>query len=183
MNKLAMLVTALLLSFSVSADQEVAGVLVPNDIAMEGAKLNFQGAGVRSKYFIDLYVGSLFTIKTETNVVKSKEISAIRLNIISGLITSEKMVSAINEGFAVATDGDTQAIAKEIAGFISVFSETIVKGDQFTLVSMPAEGLNTYKNGALLSTIDNDVFREAVLSIWLGESPADDDLKESMLGL
>ena len=183
MNKLATLATALLLSFSASANQEVAGVSVPSSIAMEGATLNFQGAGVRSKYFIDLYVGSLFTITTEKNVVTSKEISAVRLNIISGLITSEKMVSAINEGFAVATEGNTQAIEKEIAGFISVFSEKIVKGDQFTLVSMPGEGLNTYKNGALLSTIDNDVFRQAVLAIWLGESPADDDLKESMLGL
>lgn len=183
MNKLATLASAMLLSFSVNATQEVSGVSVPDNVSVEGASLNYQGAGVRSKFFIDLYVSSLFTQTASEDVVNSQDVSAIRLNIISGLITSEKMVTAINEGFDSATAGNTAAISAEIAEFIGVFSEEIVKGDQFTLVSTPGKGLATYKNNEKLSTIDNDVFRQAVLSIWLGEEPADDDLKEEMLGL
>ncbi|QUM75379.1 chalcone isomerase family protein [Moritella sp. 24] len=183
MNKLVTLASAMLLSFSVNAAQEVSGVSVPDNVSVEGASLNYQGAGVRSKFFIDLYVGSLFTQKADTDVVKSQDQSAIRLNIISGLITSEKMVSAINEGFDGATSGNTAPISAEIAEFIGVFSEEIVKGDQFTLVSIPGKGLTTYKNDEKLSTITNDDFRQAVLSIWLGDKPADDDLKEDMLGL
>ncbi|QUM82170.1 chalcone isomerase family protein [Moritella sp. 5] len=183
MNKLATLASAMLLSFSVNAAQEVSGVSVPDNVSLEGASLNYQGAGVRSKFFIDLYVGSLFTQKVNKDVVKSQDVSAIRLNIISGLITSEKMVSAINDGFDGATAGNTAPISAEIAEFIGVFSEEIAKGDQFTLVSSPGKGLVTYKNNEKLSTINNDVFRQAVLSIWLGDKPADDDLKDDMLGL
>ncbi|MDX2322283.1 MAG: chalcone isomerase family protein [Moritella sp.] len=183
MNKLATLASAMLLSFSVNAAQEVSGVAVPDNVSVEGASLNYQGAGVRSKFFIDLYVGSLFTQTVNKDVINSQDVSAIRLNIISGLITSEKMVSAINEGFDGATAGNIAPIAAEIAEFIGVFSEEIVKGDQFTLVSLPGKGLMTYKNNEKLSTIDNEVFRQAVLAIWLGDEPADDDLKDDMLGL
>ena len=183
MNKLATLASAILLSFSVNAAQEVSGVSVPDNVSVEGTSLNYQGAGVRSKFFIDLYVGSLFTQTADKDVIKSQDLSAIRLNIISGLITSEKMVTAITEGFDGATAGNTAPISAEIAEFIGVFSEEIAKGDQFTLVSAPGKGLTTYKNNEKLSTINNEVFRQAVLSIWLGDSPADDDLKEDMLGL
>jgi hypothetical protein len=183
MNKLATLASAMLLSFSVNAAQEVSGVSVPDNVSLEGTSLHYQGAGVRSKFFIDLYVGSLFTQKADKNVIKSQDVSAIRLNIISGLITSEKMISAINDGFDGATAGNTAPISAEIAEFIGVFSEEIVKGDQFTLVSTPGKGLATYKNNEKLSTINNDAFRQAVLSIWLGDEPADDDLKDDMLGL
>jgi len=50
-------------------------------------------------------------------------------------------------------------------------------------VSTHGKGLATYKNNEKLSTINNDAFRQAVLSIWLGDEPADDDLKDDMLGL
>lgn len=183
MKKLAVLASALLLSVSVHAEQDVAGVTLPADIKLAGDTLDFQGAGVRSKFFIDLYVGSLFSTNKSIDVVKSDKTSAVRLNIISGLITSEKMVTAINDGFESATGGDIEPIKQEIADFIAVFSDKIVKGDQFTLLSMPGKGLQTYKNGELLADTKNDVFRQAVLSIWLGENPADEDLKEEMLGL
>ncbi|MFT5881336.1 MAG: hypothetical protein ACI86X_002476 [Moritella sp.] len=183
MNKLAALATAVLLNFSVNAAQDVSGVSVPDKVSVEGSSLNFKGAGVRSKFFIDLYVGSLFTQSAGTEVLKSSDMSAIRLNIISGLITSEKMVAAINEGFDSATGGNIAPIKAEISAFTQVFSNTIVEGDQFTLVSVPGTGLKKFKNNQLLSTIDNDVFRQAVLAIWLGETPADDDLKEDMLGI
>lgn len=183
MNKLATLATALLFSFSVNAAQDVSGVSVPDKVSVEGSSLNFKGAGVRSKFFIDLYVGSLFTQSGNADVIKSPDMSAIRLNIISGLITSEKMVTAINEGFDSATAGNVAPIEAEISEFIRVFSDKIVEGDQFTLVSAPGKGLLTYKNNQLLSTIDNDAFRQAVLAIWLGDTPADDDLKDDMLGI
>ena len=183
MKKFACLASALLLTFSAHASQEVSGVNIPDSVSLQGAELNLQGAGVRSKFFMDLYVGSLFTPTATMDVIDSAGTSAVRLNIISGLITSDKMIEAINEGFDGAMNGDTTSITTEIAEFIAVFSEEIVKGDQFTLVSVPGQGLTTYKNNQQLSVINNEVFRQAVLAIWLGDNPADEDLKEQMLGL
>lgn len=182
MKKLATLAAAMLVSFSVSAAKDVSGVSIPDSVSIDGEALSYQGAGVRSKFFIDLYVGSLFS-ESETDAVNGKGASAIRLNIISALITSEKMVDAINEGFESATKGNTAPIQAEIAQFINLFSAPIAEGDQFTLLSKPGEGLVTYKNDTQLASIENDVFRQAVLNIWLGDDPADDDLKEDMLGL
>lgn len=182
MKKLATLTAAMLMSFSVSAAKDVSGVSIPDSVSINGSALNYQGAGVRSKFFIDLYVGSLFT-QSGADAVNGKGASAIRLNIISDLITSEKMVNAINEGFESATNGNTAPIQAEISEFINLFSAPIAEGDQFTLLSKPGEGLVTYKNDVQLASIENDVFRQAVLNIWLGDEPADDDLKEAMLGL
>ena len=63
------------------------------------------GAGTRVKIIYG-YVcrSSLFGKKKSANaneIMNSKEAAAIKLNIVSGLITSDKMVSAINEGLRI----------------------------------------------------------------------------------
>lgn len=185
MKKQLLVLAALAALGSTSASAtEVSGVEIPDTISPDQQVLKFNGAGVRSKFFVDLYVGSLFTTaKTEsaTKVMEGDQPSAIRLNITSGMITSEKMSKAMIEGFERATGGDTSAIDGSIKDFMSAFAEPIVEGDQFTLLSVPGRGVVTYKNGKEQSVTQGDTFRKALLGVWLGDDPTDDDLKEDML--
>ncbi len=170
-------------SSSVSA-KEISGVEIPETISPEQQVLHFNGAGVRSKFFVDLYVGSLFTtakMDSATKVMEGDQPAAIRLNITSGMITSEKMTKAMIEGFERATHGDVSPIEGSIKDFMSAFSEPIVEGDQFTLLSIPGKGVVTFKNGKQQSVTQGDTFRKALLGVWLGDDPTDDDLKEDML--
>ena len=184
MKKLATLVSALLLSFAAQA-LEVAGVKLPEQMQLEQQSLTLNGAGIRKMLFMDLYVGSLYT-KTKTSqpadILDSKTPVAIRLDIISGMITSDKMASTVKDGFKKATGGKMEPLQERLDSFIGVFKDEIVKGDQFTLVAVPGKGLNAYKNGTYLTNIKGDDFSKTLLKIWLGDKPADKRLKKAMLG-
>ena len=164
--------------------QTVSGVEVNDAIKINQQNLLLNGAGVRSKFFIDLYVGSLYVpVSTQdANTIYGAPLTAIRLNITSGLITADKMRDAINEGFEHATDGNIAPLEAQITQFMSLFNNEIKEGDQFTLVFDKAAGVTAYKNDLAQATIAGDDFRLALMKIWLGDKPAQTSLKRAMLG-
>ncbi|NKF51060.1 chalcone isomerase [Shewanella sp. WXL01] len=172
------------LSFSsVIQAKEVAGVEVAEKLDVTNAQLQLNGAGVRSKFFMDLYVGSLYlpAPQTELDAVLAQPHSVVRLNITSGMITSEKMQDAINEGFELATKDDVASIQTEVDTFMTFLSHEIVEGDQFTFVTQKDMGVTTFKNGQQLGVIEGEAFRQALLKIWLGDKPAQKSLRKKML--
>ncbi len=163
----------------------VQGVTVPDQIQSQGENLTRYGAGVRSKFFMKLYVGSLFAQQagySAEEILDSDEITAVRLNIISSMITSERMVDTIEEGFDTASGGNVAPLRERLDTFLSVFDQPVEIDDQFTMVSIPGVGLEAYKNGELLTLIEGDDFRRTLFAIWLGKKPADKKLKNAMLG-
>lgn len=163
----------------------VDGVEVPDTYAAQDAQLTLNGAGIRSKWFLDLYVGGLYVPQKGSDaqaIIEADEPQAITLHIISGLITSEKMTSATMEGFENSTGGDLSAIQGEVEAFLNVFAEEIKEGDVFDLVYLPGQGVRVLKNGAEKATIGDLAFKKALFGIWLSDNPAQEDLKEKMLG-
>ena len=179
---------SLLLTAALSAPAsalEVEGVDVPDTYSAMGTELKLNGAGTRSKWFMDLYVGGLYvpsTINDGQAIINADEPQAITLHIISGMITSDKMKSATMEGFENSTGGDLAAIRSEVDAFLDVFSEEIKDGDVFDLVYLPGEGTRVLKNGEARATIGDLAFKKALFGIWLSDQPAQEDLKEKMLG-
>jgi len=175
----------MLCSIAVSGEaRDITGVS-PNTITCNGTTLTLNGAGVRTKFFMDLYVGALYLAAPQSDPVKilaADEPMAIRLQILSGLITSEKMESATREGFHNATSGNTAALHNLIEQFIAVFREKIEKGDVYEMVYVPREGTRIYKNTALKTTIPGLPFKKALFGIWLCDKPAQESLKQQMLG-
>lgn len=168
-----------------AAALEVSGVDVPETYSAMGTELKLNGAGTRSKWFMDLYIGGLYvpsTINDGEAIINADEPQAITLHIISGMITSDKMKDATMEGFENATGGDLSAIQGEVDAFLDVFSEEIVDGDVFDLVYLPGEGTRVLKNGEARSTIEGLEFKKALFGIWLSDKPAQKDLKKKMLG-
>lgn len=168
-----------------SAAKEVAGVQVAATYQLDSSSLVLNGSGVRSKFFMDLYVASLYLPKTETDtqaILDSPEL-AIQMDILSSMITSEKMNAAINEGFDNATNGQTQVIGSAIARFMASFEAPIKVGDRFVFEIRKDSGVNSIKNGIRQSEIQNELFRRALINIWLGDEPAQGSLKDAMLGI
>ncbi|GAA0789723.1 MULTISPECIES: chalcone isomerase family protein [Pseudomonadati] len=163
----------------------VSSVDVQESLTIQSQVLELNGAGIRSKFFIDLYVGSLYLPTTQHSLVEVLEqsVAVIRLNITSGMISSDKMVDAITDGFESATDGDVSTIEAEISQFMGLFNAEINQGDQFTFILTKNEGTASFKNGQPQGEIKGERFRQALLKIWLGDKPAQDSLKKSLLGL
>ena len=184
MRKLSLFIATLALSAAASA-AEVGGVDLPEKISVENNELALNGAGIREKFFFDLYVGSLYLKQKQQDanmIISDDEMMALRLNIISDMITSEKMTNATIEGFENATGGNTAPLQAKIDDFLATFKEEIKKGDTFEMVYVPEEGVKIFKNNKLSKTISGLEFKKALFGIWLSDKPAQKSLKEGMLG-
>ncbi|MEH6561056.1 MAG: chalcone isomerase family protein [Marinobacter sp.] len=163
----------------------VGGVDVPDTYTAGSTELQLNGAGTRSKFFMDLYVGSLYVPQAQHDgnvVVEADEPQAITLHITSGMITSDRMTEATMEGFEASTGGDMSSVKADIDQFMSVFKAEIKEGDVFDLVYVPEEGVKVLKNGEQKDTVGDLEFKKALFGIWLSDEPAQSSLKEDMLG-
>ena len=182
-NRLYLVGIIFLLLFSL-VSAKVANVDVPNTIKVGEKELVLNGAGIRTKLF-KLYVGSLFLESKSSNsssIINSKSPMIIRLDIISSLITAEKMEAATREGFQNSTNGNTAAIQEKIETFLEVFKNTIAEGDVFEFINDPIKGVIIFKNGKEVTSIKGLAFKKALFGIWLGNKPAQSKLKIAMLG-
>jgi hypothetical protein len=151
-----------------------------------GALLVLNGAGIRTRIFLDVYVGGLYLMEKGTDaaaIIEADEPMAIGLRIVTGLITNDRMQKSIEEGFQKSTGGNTAPIREKIDALIDVYAEEINDGDVFELVYLPGQGLLVYKNGVNTATIECGLpFKRALFGIWLSDRPVQTGLKRGMLG-
>ena len=183
------IVSSLSISFSVSLADDPSNdsskVTIFQDATCAEQKLQLNGFGDRKKFFIKLYVASLYVqekVFDGGTFLQMEQASCMRLNITSSKITSEKMIKATREGFENSTQGNTAPIEAEIKTFLSWLEQPIKKGDEFEFAFIPHNATHVSKNGKLIGTIESKEFSQALFGIWLGDSPAQDDLKDRLLG-
>ena len=185
MKKLVVIILAVFMMSSAAVAMQVGKVTLPDSLTAGEDTLLLNGAGFRVKLFLKMYAGGLYLIQKNHDpkkVIDSDESMALRLHIVSGMITTKKMTDAIDEGFKNSTGENIISFKIEIAKFKSFFAEEIKKDDIFDIIYVPAEGISVYKNESLKGTIPGFDFKKAVFGIWLGEKPADSKLKRKMLG-
>lgn len=185
MKKLLLAAVAFFLMASPGAPVEIGGVDMPDTLKAGKDTLVLNGGGVRKKYFMNMYVGGLY-LKEKSHdakkIIAADEPMAIRLHIVSKLISSGKMTTSTLEGFEASTKGNTAPIQREIDNFIGVFKEGITKNDIYDLIYIPVIGVESFKNDKLVTTVPGLEFKQALFGIWLCEKPTINlDLKEGML--
>jgi len=159
-------------------------VNIPDTLSAGKNKLILNGAGYRTKFFMKIYVGALYLTQKSSDqneIINADKPMAIKMHIVSSLISSKKMINAVNAGFDNATGSNTAPIANEIKQLLSIFQEKIEVGDVYDLVYNPGQGVQASKNGTLKGTIKGLAFKKALFGIWLCDYPADKYLKKSML--
>ena len=186
MKTLFVSIIALVLSVPTQAQVTINDVTLPATMKAGQETVSLNGGGIRKKLFFKLYVGGLYlTSKSAAAdaIINADEAMAVKLQITSGMISSENMSEAINEGFEKSTGGNTAPLKDKISKFVDTFKKSeIVEGNVFDIVYIPGTGVESYKNGKLQSTIEGLDFKKALFGIWLCDEPADEDLKKAMLG-
>jgi hypothetical protein len=165
--------------------KEIGGASLPDTLTAGKEQLMLNGAGLRTKMFIKVYAGGLYTRKKEGDALKivdADEPMAIRMRFIYDGVSHENLIEAWNEGFAVATGGHIAPIKERTDKFNSFFTEEARKGDIYDIIYTPEEGASVYIKGKLKGTIKGLDFKKALFGIWLGDKPADNALKQGMLG-
>ncbi len=184
-KKICVVMISFFMMISLAGAAEIAGVNMPDTMKAGDSNLILNGAGVRTKFFLDLYVGGLYVQQKSQDaqaLIDADAPMAIRLQIISSLITSEKMEDATREGFENATKDNTAPIQNEIESFIGVFKEKINENDIYDFIYTPAKGVEMNQNGAYNTVTTGLAFKKALFGIWLCDKPAQKSLKEEMLG-
>ena len=184
-KKLILLCSTILIITSVGYAKEIGGINMPDSLTAGNDTLILNGAGIRTKFFIKAYVGGLYLKQKSGDAVaimNADEPMAIKLHIISKLITSDKMKDATMEGFENSTNGNIAPYKDKIDTFIAVFKDNIKIGDVYDIIYIPAEGTKVYKNKELKSTTKGLDFKKVLFGIWLCNKPADKGLKDLMLG-
>ena len=174
-----------IISSTIFSQETISGVTLPAFRTFQGEKLLLNGGGLREKLWIDLYVGGLY-LQTKTSdakeIINADKPMAITIEIVSGLINSDNMIEAVDEGFEKSTNGNQEKFAEQIADFKNAFRDPIVKENKFVIAYIPGKGVVVSKNGKVVKTIQGFEFKKVLFAIWLGEKPADKKLKNGMLG-
>ncbi len=186
MKKIFLLVSGVLLSWNVFA-LEVAGVKLADTAQVGNANLVLNGAGIRKKLFFKVYVGALYLPQKQASaeaIIADEREHRVALHIMRDL-SSDKLFNAFNEAIvANHTPAELAALNAQIKQMEQVFGtmKEVKPGDVITLDYLPASGIQISVNGVARGTIAGAAFNRALLKIWLGNKPAQDDLKKDMLG-
>jgi hypothetical protein len=156
----------------------------PASLKLGDTELALNGRGSRTKYLMQMYEAGLYLADPNADakaIIGADAPMALRIEVTSGLVTQEKLVESLNEGFTSATGGKVEPLAKEIDQFRQCFAAPIAKGDVFNLVYLPPHGVIVLKNGKKQGAVAGLAFKQTLFAIWLGERPADEKLKLALL--
>jgi hypothetical protein len=180
------LFTALVLTlFSTSQSQavEVAGVKLDPTVTVNSQQLKLNGSGIRKKFFVKVYIGSLYSGKQLSSAAAALSDNGdklIRMNFLHSKVEKEKILEAFSGGFANNTPD--MVGSPELKKFLALFTADFIKGDVVDLALFADGSVTASHNGKSLGTVSSTKLAKAVLAIYLGDKPADDALKKGMLG-
>jgi hypothetical protein len=179
-------VFALLFSASTFAT-EVAGVKVDDTAQVGNQLLKLNGAGIRYKVIFKVYVAALYLAETKATPAEvmalpgAKRVSLIMLRDVSSEDFGQKFMDGIRKN---AEMSERAKLVNAMLTFGQMFASVpeLKKGDMLNVDWVPGAGVVSQLNGKKIGeTVADPNFYNALLRIWLGNSPADEKLKHKML--
>ena len=150
-------------------------------------KLVLNGCGVRTKFFISLYVEALYLKEKNTDAVSildSKDAMAVRLHLTSSLVTNKKIIDAITNGLKKTCTSNCAAVQLKMDEMIAFFTNELKPDDYIDLIYNPEiDATIVNLNGNTMGKVSGFDFKRALFGIWLEEKPINKALKNRLLGL
>jgi hypothetical protein len=168
---------------------EVANVKYEPVQDLAGQKLVLNGAGIRYKFVVKVYTAGLYlTAKagTPAEVLAMPGPKRIHISMLRD-IDGNELGKLFTKG--IEANVSREEFAKSINGVLKlseIFAsrKQLNSGDSFSVDYVPGVGSTVVLNGKPIGeTIKEPEFFSSLLRIWLGDKPADDNLKEALLGV
>jgi hypothetical protein len=182
----APLLVALLAAPALAA--EVAGVKVDDRVTVESSDLVLNGAGLRTKFFVNVYVAGLYLVQKKTStadVLAQPGAKRVSMRLMRDL-TAKQLVDALDEGIRDNTPAaEQESLKSRVAELTAIMNalESAKNGDVIALDWVPGAGTRIVLNGQPRGKpIAGEDFYRALLRIWLGDDPVSKDLKKALLG-
>jgi hypothetical protein len=179
-----LLVAALLaLSLPVRADT-LANVTLPETVTVGNKTLVLNGMGIRSKFFVKVYVAGLYLEKKSADanaIIQADSAKRIVLQFVRSEVTREQMTEAFDEALKNNAPDKANALQAEIGQFLKAL-ETMHEKEQMVVTYLPGTGTTVTVRGKDKLTIAGPAFGQLVFAMWLGPKPPNADLKSGLLG-
>lgn len=167
---------------------EVSGVKFPNTFQVGNTRLQLNGAGVRYKVVFKVYAAALYLgEKASTPEAALAAPGPRRLQVVMLRdIDANELGKLFTKG--MEQNAPREEFSKSITGVLrmsDIFStrKKLVAGDSFAVEWLPGTGTVISVNGKPEGApVKEPEFYSALMKIWLGNSPADPQLKDALLG-
>ena len=178
-----MCVMVLLFVSNLLLAKDVSGVNVPDSVNKGGKTLVLNGTGIRKKFGFKVYIGALYLPKKANNASQVLASDDIRLTLkFARNVGAGKIHSAWEEGIANNNPGPEAEKYKnnELKKLNSFFND--IKNDDLVAFDFSKDSISVSVNGRNAGSVQGSGFRQAVLRIWFGPKPPNEDLKTGLLG-
>ena len=184
----AVMMASLVLSPARAQVVELEGVKREPTAQVGGAALQLNGAGIRTRAIFKVYVAGLYVPQKSNNVATLLAQKGPRRMALTMLrnVDADSFAGPLNDGLK---NNHSEA---QLAGFkaqIDAMNAALKavneakKGDVLHFEYLPDSGTRITVNGQPKgASIAGEDFYTAMLRIWLGDKPADGDLKKGLVG-
>ena len=179
--RIALLLLCSLVTFPVAA-KDVEGTQIPDTLEANGKTLRLIGAGIRTKWMFNVYVGALYAEKptfNAQNLIKSEQVKRMDMHLLRD-VGKDKIIESIREGFEKQSKAQMPALQARLDQLAAAVPD-LKKGDVLSLTYVPDQGV-VVSGAAKETVIPGKDFADALFSVWLGPDPVDADLKRKLLG-
>ncbi|PZP30192.1 MAG: hypothetical protein DI603_15655 [Roseateles depolymerans] len=169
---------------------EVANVKYEQALDVGGHKLQLNGAGIRYKFIVKVYTAGLYLqahAGTTAEVLAQPGPKRIHIQMLRD-IDGNELGKLFTKG--IEANAPRDEFVKSVNGVLKlseIFAsrKQLNSGDNFSVDYVPGQGSMVLLNGKpmLSEPIKEPEFYSALLRIWLGDKPADDNLKDALLGV
>jgi hypothetical protein len=161
------------------------GVTLPGSVSVGDHELIMNGYGLRRAAFrVRVYVGALYLtepMRSTGEIVARHGPSRIALHMLRD-VGRDRLTGAWDDGFRNNTPSEQLAeMEDEVTRFKALFADAS-EGDRIYIDYIPDDGTRVTINDEERGTIEGAAFNQAVLRIFLGDNPADRNLRDGMLG-
>jgi hypothetical protein len=180
-----LILAASLVTAALSADAAtVGGAKIEDSVTVNNQSLALNGAGLRKKFFVKVYVGALYLQAKSNSATAIIAADAPRRQVMHFLydVGKEKIAEAWEEGLADNTpnaSADVRTAFKTLASWM----EDMKEGQRIVLTYVPGPGTTVEVNGKNKGTLGGKAVADAILNTWIGAKPGPGgDFKKSVLG-
>lgn len=182
MKRVTLVLATLLLLAAPAFARTIADVEVPETLSIEGKSLKLNGAGIRKKFIVKVYVGALYLESISTDaaaILKGDGVWAVRMVFVRD-VDKDKVISGFKEGFEKNTPSKAAALQPSLDKLTAALGD-MKKGATMTISYAAGKGTTVAVQGGASVTIEGKDFGDAMLANWLGNKPGDPGLKTELL--
>jgi hypothetical protein len=163
---------------------EVAGVKIDDKTRVANTELSLTGAGLRKRAFFQVYAIGLYVQDRKADPISQPGPKRVHIHMLRD-VGADTFTEALADGIKANTsEAEAKALEPKVKQLGATIAE-IKEAKKGMTIALDWTGKDTQvviDGKPAGRPIEGEDFYRALLKIWLGDKPVQDDLKKSLLG-